>query len=356
MRAWEACGEATRNLVSGTTRAGVLFVLAWVLGTALLAFDAMAIGALQTRAHELRAHAGNIRIVVAEGAIDPVACARLGELNGVAASGAIWGLDSISLQALPNIDVPAYRISRGVAEMLDFPGFHDGSVYVPAALAERWHATAGTRLDTSDAVLAVAGVFSYSESDGRDPRLSSAISIAGETSEFASECWFAVWPITTAMDSYALGSLAPSVPQDVTAQVIPLNASVGDRHDLAGEFATRATGALTPLVVLVFAALGFAGMRARRLEIASNLHAGAKPAIIGFTAAIESAVWASAAALAMFSCTRIIAVLLMREPLDAYEASLAATSALSALAAVAGALFVVFLTREDRLFSIFKAR
>ncbi|ALJ21517.1 hypothetical protein [Microbacterium sp. No. 7] len=356
MRLREALGEAARNLMTGTSRGGVLVIVAWALATALLASDAAAIASLQARALELRAQAGNVRVVVAEDAIDPRACARLEELNGVTSAGAVWALDAVALSALPGISTPAFRVSPGVAEMLGFPGFQVGGLYLPQPLVERWHAPTGTTLSADGGGLHVAGTFDYTEEDGRDPRLASAVVIAGDSPERASECWFSVWHPTRAMDRFALGTVVASTSNDSGAQVVALNSSVGDKHDLAREFTDRVTRALAPFVVVLFGALGFGGMHLRRIEIASGLHAGARRRDIALIVGAETGAWALTAGVATFACVRFIAAAVMPEPLPSYEPSLAAVVCAAVAGAVFGALLVVAVAREDRLFTIFKAR
>ncbi|QNA91561.1 MULTISPECIES: hypothetical protein [unclassified Microbacterium] len=356
MRIFDSVGEAIRNIRSGSSRAGIIALILVLTSTALLAVDAATIGALQERAGQVRSQAGAIRVLVADHAIDPTACASLAELKSIADAGPIWPLDSLQLLALPLVEVPVFELSTGAARMLDFPRIRPGGTYIPESLAERWHAREGSRLETSDGVMVVDGVYRYSEDDGRDPRLANAIVVIGEDSERASECWFSVWPPSNVADQYAYGTITSSGPEGSAPQIAPLNPAVGQRFDFTREYTTRATALAAAGVVVLFGVLAFSFTARRRMEVAGNLHAGARRRHVLAGIAIETVIWAVATAIATFVLARLTARFLLREALAGYETSLAMTLVIATGAAVIGAVIPVILTREDRLFVLFKSR
>jgi len=356
MRFRSLIGEAIRNITTGTARAGLLAIILVVASTALLMIDAAAIAGLQSRAHNIRDHAGAIRVLVAKNAIDPAACSNLSHLESIDHAGPIWQLDPIRLLALPRVDIPVFLLSPGVARTVGIPSARTGGKYIPETLATRWHAGEGSQLDTSNGPITLDGVFRYPEDDGRDPRLANAIVIVGETTSRASECWYGVWPPSNAVDQFAFGAIATAGQGDAAPQVAPLNPTVGQQFNFSREYTDRVTALAAPAVALVFALVAFGGMTRRRMEIAGNLHAGARRRDIITITAIEAALWATGSGVATFVLTRLAGRVLFKEPVEGYETSLAITILAAIIAAILGAMPPAILTREDRLFSIFKAR
>lgn len=356
MRFTEIFGEAFRNLRTGSGRAGVLTLVAVVASTALLVADVAVIGALQERAQIVRDHGGAIRVLISQNAVNPAACSSLGELEGVTESGAIWELAPTRILALTSAEVPVFELSPGAARMLNLPTFRPGGIYISDALAERWHAQEGSRVETADGALPIEGVFGYSESDGRDPRLTNAVVVVGQRAENASECWYSVWPPSRASDQFAHGAVVASGQAATVPQVVPLNPTVGQRFDFAGDFSSRITALSFSTVVILFAIVGFAGSSRRRLELAGNLHAGARRRDVVLGAVVEALAWSTVAGVATFVLVRLSAKLLLNETLVRYEVSIAASLGLAVGAAVLGAVIPVVLVSEARLFAIFKSR
>lgn len=356
MRFLDVVGEAIRNIRSGSSRAGSLMLILVLASTALLAIDAAAVGALQERAQLVRAQAGAIRVLVADHAIEPSACSHLDELKSIAEAGPIWQLDPIRLLALPRVEVPFFALSPGAARMLEFPSARSGGLYIPESLAERWSVREGSQLDTSNGTLMIDGVYRYSEGDGRDPRLANAIVVIGEVPMRASECWYSVWPPSNAADQYVYGAITASRQEDSAPQIAPLNPSVGQRFDFAHEYTARVTALASGGVVILFGALASTFTARRRMELAGNLHAGARRRDVLATVIADTVIWASATAIATFVFARLAGRIFLHEALAGYDTSLMITLAIATSAAVTGAAIPSILIREDRLFAIFKSR
>jgi hypothetical protein len=356
MRVLDIVGEAIRNVRTGSTRAGLLALILVLASTALLAVDAAMIGALQERAQNVRTQAGAIRVLVAEDAIDPIACSNLDELKGIEDAGSIWPLNPIHLLALPRVEVPLFEVSSGVARILKLPRVRPGGMYISESLAERWHAREGSRLDTSTGTVMIDGVYEYAEDDGRDPRFANAIVVVGVATERASECWYSVWPPSNSSDRYAYGAMVAAEQEESAPQIAPLNPTVGQRFDFAREYTTRVTALTSGGVVLLFGMLAFSFTARRCLEVAGNLHAGARRRDVLAGIATETLIWASMTAITTFVFARVTTKLFLRVPLAGYETSLVITVVIATGAAVMGAVIPAVLTREDRLFAIFKSR
>lgn len=351
-----AAGEATRNIRTGTARAGAVASLVVLASLALLFVDLFAIAAIQSRAETVRAHAGDVRVLVTKNSIEPSACASLAGLAGIESAGAVRELDPVRPLALDDVAVPAFIAGPGVAHMLQFPSAEPGGVYISTGLATRWHVRSGSRLETSLGTVAIAGVFPYREDDGRDPRFADAFVVIGDDHLPAAECWYRTQPATTSLDGLARGAAAALTSPGSAAQIATLNPTVGQQGDFASEYRTRPTALAVPGVVLVFALTSGAALLRRRLELASNLHAGARYRDLAGVLVIETVLWTAPAGIALFFLTRLASRLILVEQIPGSDASLAGMVAAAVAAALCGALIPLLLTRESRLFGLFKAR
>jgi hypothetical protein len=355
MRIADAVGEALRNLRTGAAGVGILALLLVVASTALLLTDVATIGALQDRARSVRDHAGDVRVLVAKDAVDPRACAALERLDGVDDAGAIRQTDAVQLVALPRVNVPVFEVSSGVARMLRLPSMTPGGVYLSDDLAGRWSTQEGSVLATTNGPVTVNGTFLYPD-DGRDPRFTNALVVIGDSPARSSECWFSVWPATTATDALAYGAAVANGRTDAAPQIAPLNPTVGQLFDFARDYRSRLTAFAAPSVIALFAVAALAGGHRRRLEFASNLHAGARRRDLVRIAAIEAFLWATLSAAAAFGLTRLATRFLLEEHVPGLLPSLAVTLTLAIGAALCGATVPALLARESRLFALFKSR
>ncbi|MDF2917188.1 hypothetical protein [Microbacterium sp. NPDC086615] len=355
MRLADAVGEALRNLRTGAAGGGILALILVVASTMLLLADIASIGALQERALSVRNHAGDVRVLIAKDAVDPRACAALESLDGVTDAGAIWTLGSVQLIALPRVNVPVFEVSSGVARMLHLPSSRPGGVYLSDDLAARWSAREESILATTTGPVMVRGTFRFPD-DGRDPRFTNAVIVIGDNSARSSECWFSVWPATSSVDPLAYGAVAAVGQTDAAPQVAPLNPTVGQLFAFAQDYRDRLTAFAAPTVIILFALVGFGGSYRRRLELASNLHAGARHRDLVRIAAIEAFLWASAAAAATFVVARLATRVFLYEDVPGLLPSLAVTQAVAVCAAMCAATIPALLARESRLFTLFKSR
>lgn len=351
MRATSIVSEAWRNVASGASRGGLLAICAALLSVLLLAADMFAIAQIQARAERFRESFGSVRILVAEDAVDPEACEKLDELPGIHASGSLTRASSYRLAALPGAEVPGYEVSPGLLDLLGTaPGPGEG-FYVSNVLAERWEMPAGTVIATDLGTASALAVFDYSDQDGRDPRLSNAL-VTMSARERASECWVDVWPYTTAKDHLFFSVLLADDSGTEGAQIVAANSTAGETVDFNEQFISRITVHVYPTIALLFAALGFAGMLRRRLEIVSNLHAGATRAAVTATAVVETALWAFGAAV-LCAAASVWIGFAVRVPVN--ETAFMVLGCAVA-AAMLGASVPPMWIGEERLFTDFKNR
>jgi hypothetical protein len=354
MRASDILGEALRNVRSGSTRAGLLATALFLAAAALLVADVHSIAALQRRAQAVEHRAGDVRVIRAEGGIDSASCSALAGLHLVRDAGAVWEHDPVRLLALPQVSVPVYQMTPGVGRVLGFPLPQAGGFYISETLAERWHARQGSHVATSSGAVTIAGTFSYAD-DGRDPRLSNALVVLGDAHTPASECWYSVWPPTSAADPFAFAAAA-SGGEGSLAEVAPLNPSVGHDFDFADEYRSRPTALAGSLVVLLYAVAASAGVLLRRVEVVGNLHAGASHRDVCAVLAVEALLWAGTASVVTHGAVMLSMKLSLIEPMPEMESWLRICLMLGIAAAALGATVPAALAQESRLFALFKAR
>lgn len=351
MRPSAIASEAWRNFTSGTSRGGLLALCAALLATLLLAADTYSVAQIEERAQAFRASSGSIRILAAEGAIDPASCEKLDDVRGIEASGSLIRADPYRVAALPGTEVPAYQVSAGFLDILGLDSAPDTGIYLASTLANRWEIKAGAVLETDLGQAPVLQIFDHSEDDGRDPRLSNAL-LTISAPERASECWVDIWPYTTALDHLIFSALIPDNAETDTAQIVAANPAAGETVDFHEQFSNRITIHFYPAIVLVFGVLGFAGMLRRRLEIASNLHSGAGRYAVTATAVVETMMWATVGAVVSAS----IAVWVGQAVGVSVGMSAFLVLGVSVLSAALGASIPPLWIGEERLFQDFKNR
>lgn len=356
MRASFLATEALENVRTGTARAGVLATVVFVVVMAAVMFDLLSVLLISSKAEEFRASGGAIRVLAAPKSVDPAACERLAATDGVARSGAVEERDPVTVDAMPGLKVPHYSLSAGVAALLgidviDRPGF-----YLASDLAAKWGLQSGSVVATDAGRIELLGTFDYDETDGRDPRFANAfIDIAALTS--ASECWAEIWP--TAGSNYD-GILQAAVSSDavLTAdiQVFAFNPGVRVGADGYREFKDRPSRYVLAAVMTITFVVAAAGSLRRRLEMSSNLHAGATRFDLVMVTVLE--VLISLAVVAV-SATAIVAwSLRMLLPSAAGQLFPAYVSIilLGMLGGLLGAVAPIAFQSEEQLFRTFKRR
>jgi hypothetical protein len=102
-------------------------------------------------------------------------------------------------------------------------------------------------------------------------------------------CWAEVWPPDSTSASLLLLTVADVSQPDVELRVDQLNARFGTELDPAALYRHRITR-FTPVVVVAVAGLllGRVGVRLRRLEFASAMHAGVSRRALLFQVTVET--------------------------------------------------------------------
>lgn len=348
--------EALENVRTGTSRAGSFAAVLLVVVMAAITFDLLSVVLIAAKADSFRAAGGAVRVLVAPDSVDPNACERLAAVDGVVASGSLQEQRAIGMDAMPGLEIPHYTLSPGAAEILgiavvDRPGF-----YLAAHLAAKWGMRAGSLVGTDAGRVELLGTFEYDETDGRDPRLSNAfVDIAAMPS--ASECWADIWPAAGgSFDDLLHTAVSTDAVLTSEVQIFAFNPSVHVGADGYREFQQRPSKYALVAVVGVAAAVAAGATSRRRLEMSSNLHAGATHfdlVIVTLFEVMIAVVVVGVAATAMVAwMMRVLLPAAAEQLLPAYVFSIL----LAMLGASLGAIAPIAFESEGRLFRSFKRR
>lgn len=353
MRLSSTWGEAWRNLLGGTSRALLwALLLALSVGT-LAALDERAVASILRGGEEFREAGGATQVLSAPGGIDAARCEALSRTPGVKASGALRPTAASRLAALPATEVPTFEVTTGMAALLETSDDTAG-VLLPATL----DATLGHPSEVTlrgGASTAVAGVYDFPE-DGREATLAYALLTPAPALGAFDACWITIWPPDPALAGLARFALLPSDPtQPVEASQRQLNARLGETYDTHALLATRITRPAHYAAAFLGLVLGFAALRARRLELASARHAGVSAPALALQGVIETAAWALAGALLAVPALSLAARAPGIDTATVWRLGLL-TLAAGAAATLPGAVLATLLTRERHLFRYFKDR
>ncbi len=356
MRVSFQAGEAFANVRTGTARSGFLAVVILVVVVVAILLDILSIALISSKAEAFREAGGAVRILVVGDGVDVGACERLGALDGVVASGALQEQSPVVMDAMPGLEVPHYALSPGTADLLgidvvDRPGF-----YLPVSLAAQWGMRTGDKVDTDSGRSELLGTFEFDETDGRDPRLANAF-IDFAVMRTASECWMET-PVGagSSYDDLLRTAVAADAVTTADVHVSAFNPAAHVGADGYREFQERPSKYALIAVVVVAAIVAAAATARRRLEMSSNLHAGATHVdlviVTLFEALITVLVVAVAATAVVAWAVRLLLPAATDQLLPAYLCSIV----LAMLGAVLGAIAPIAFWSESRLFRSFKRR
>lgn len=349
--------EAWRDTATGASRAlwWGLAMLALMLGAAVA--DLGVVRGLDQDAAAYRAAGASVITVVAPGRVDGSACEALSKVPGIRASGAMRdSAQPLTAAALPSSTVPSKEVTAGLPAVLNAASPAAGAV-VSDQLAEALALAPGDTLATTTGSTPVAAVYAYPD-DGRRAGHGYAawlpIPAAGQRFD---ECWADAWPTSARTTALLRSTLTGQDGQDAVAPVVSaLNASLGTTFNGAERFEQRPTALLWAGVLIVATLLTFLSWRARRLALASALHAGVRRRDLWSLAGLETAACLLPAALTALGMIGVLAA--AWGPGDSAPwLILGARPVLAAvLGSAAGAAVATLMTREKDLFRYFKQR
>lgn len=353
MRADAFFREVYRNCLSGTTRAALYFILSTLLVGAIVVTESLIVANLVDKAEEFRYSGAAVTVVAAEGQIDGRSCENLNNVSGVVAAGALAEEPDLLFTLLPDSPSKHYRVSPSFPRILE-PDQLGVGVYVPRDV---YDLLGGGKISTTDGTAAIAGVYEY-PSDGRRPGLGWAIVDPSPADAVYDECWLLSWPMRADVRRLLLTSVNVAAQADTSssAEIMQLNSRHGETFDGVVAYANRPTS-LAPLVTFVVGGfIGFCALTLRRVELASNMNAGAKKSTLVLIGCTETTLWAvPSACMIAFVGTGMARFLAPAELVPMSLRALQLSTSLI-LGALIGAGTAVACVRKERLWRYVKAR
>lgn len=281
--------EISRNLTSGTSRLGTFFSVAAVSVCLILLSDILTISRIVDEAIEYRSSGSAITILTLSGRVNGESCEALAEVPNVLAAGAMRESGRTSATTLPGEPLDLYTTTPMFAQVLGAKDNGEG-VYVPTDVAMSLGATTIPIADTS---VPVRGVYAY-PSDGRRAGFGWAVLSPTNPGDGAfEECWVLAWPQRADLRQLLLSTVTPAASGDSTEQpqLSQLNTKYGLTFAGTAAYQTRITHYASHMVFIVGLMLGSTAIWNRRVEIASNLHAGATRSVLYVQHLMETIAW-----------------------------------------------------------------
>ncbi|MDR2453166.1 MAG: hypothetical protein LBD51_01135 [Bifidobacteriaceae bacterium] len=287
-------GEAWRDVVSGTTRCAVWAGPAALVMAACAAFDMVQIDSLVRQAAEFEEAGASVRIIQTQRLVDGPACAAIGQQPFLEGGALREEPAKTAAAVLPSSPMATYSVTEGLLALVPVISDSGGAgVFVSLDAAEALGVGAGGSFQSTSGEVRVRGIFDWPQ-DGRRRGFGYAVLEPAAAEGAFDECWARMAPAGEDLSGLLAATL---LPHDVEARksvaLSQLNSTLGERFDGAARLAER-TSRWTWLVALAGCGiLGFASVRSRKLELASDLHAGVgKLALIGLMA-LEAGWWAA---------------------------------------------------------------
>lgn len=349
--------ESWRNTLSGATHALVWGIVTFVLVVAASCAEILQSHAVTLQAQEYTDKGASIITLQAPGHIDPDACEALNTVEGVRAAGALALEDErLRLSVLPSAPVPIATVTPTFPEVLHADAHGRAGAIISDQVADKTGASPGDTISSDQGELNVAGSYAYPE-DGRASGYGYMILVPSSTKSAYDECWVDAWPQSDLVTGLVYSALIPSKDAEATSPKLgQLNSTLGAHFTGAPQFDTRITRFAPLAVALACFVLGFVSIRLRRLQLASDLHAGASRHDLGMIVLLDTTWWLTPALLLAESATVIFTAAL--GALDDAAPLVLANRIIwaAAVATLAGVALGWTLTREQHLFNYFKTR
>ena len=356
LRASSVFSEPWRNLASGTSRTLLVALLAVVVLGGSAVADVRTIVGLSAQATEFRESGAAVHVLSAPGAISGQRCDALGSLPGVLGAGASRRAgEQATFLAAPRSGITTVEATVGLAGVLGITDGTGSGAWLSDQAADALGATVGTTLPTSLGSVTVTTLYSYPH-DASDRSLAyAAVTPVPSTGNFDS-CWVLAWPPSPVTESLIRATYDGDPAARTTATFVQLNTRLGAEFDGPKMFADRAT-ALAPMVAALFGLVfGVGIIWARRLELASALHAQVPKAALVAQVFLELLAMMIAAVVITLPFTYFLAAHGNPDPLwPAWSEGLRVVAA-GALSTLIGGVLTAAVTSEKRLFRYFKDR
>lgn len=289
--------EAWRNVVSGTSRAGIVAVVLVTAAVGLLLTDLFAVRGIVDRVDEFRSAGADVLVFSAASGVDPVRCEGIASAPGVHAAGAVRRDPDRYISTMPGSSIPTYEVSPGFAAVVHAAPAEGVGVVLSRELATTLQVVPGGGVHvladgSGPAPTRVAGVYDY-PADGRMSGFGFAMLVPTLDHGPFDACWVRQWPQSAETEVLLRSVAVADAGTDATPpELTQLNTSLGRQLDARALFLERPTRWLPLVGLLVAAAVGFAVVRLRRLEIASARHLRVPHGAQVLGVVLESCAWA----------------------------------------------------------------
>ncbi|MBN6191423.1 hypothetical protein KZC56_05490 [Microbacterium sp. SSW1-47] len=356
MRAHALLREIIRNLTSGTSRLGALFFISTLALTVAVLSDVLTISRTVDDAIEYRGSGAAVMTLALPGRINGASCDALADTPNVLAAGAMRPEGKVTAGTLPGEPLDLYTTTPAFARVL---GAEDGGsgVYVSTDVASNLGSTALPL--TAGAPTPVRGTYPYPP-DGRRAGFGWAVLSPTSASDGAfDECWVLSWPQRSDLRQLLLTSVTPAAAGAAASEqpiVSQLNTKYGLTFAGSTEYESRITRYAPYLAALVGFVLSAMAVWFRRVEIASNLHAGASRGTLYLQHLIESVAWSLPAVAAAWMAGFLTATITAPTELPSLALRSAEIALSFSVGTLTGTAFGFFLVREGRLGHYVKGR
>lgn len=358
MRPAEIRREAARNLATGTSHALLLAVTTAVLICGLSILELSTIRGMISTAQQFQQRGGSIMILTAENSINGRLCDLLADQPGVQAAGALSTMDTpLRLGAIPNNPLTHFTASPGFATMLPAAtGQQHPGLLLPEAVADDLGLRVGDPLPTASGPTVLGGTYDYPD-DGRPPGMGYAAISPTSADHIFDACWIDAYPVGQATtDLLYTTVIADSSLPDSGPKLTQHNTTLGKATEPAHAYTAR-TSAWYPVAGFILGSvIGAGAIWLRRLEIASALHSGIRKTDQLAIFTLETAAWASVAALTAAPLILISARYLAYADHPTVTLTTALIPAMTCAGTLLGVLAAALSVRERRLFAYFKGR
>lgn len=350
--------EAKQDVLTGTAHclsfAFILILVTLCFGMA----DMIQIVFLVKAANAYQAAGASVSILSAPGQINGTACDSLGQLPGVKSSGAVREESKrITLTVLRAAPIPVFAVTAGFTEVLDVGSYGEGAgVY----LSDQVHQMLGTnpllRAETDEGPIDIAGTYVY-PNDGRIAGYGYAALIPTIDKEPYDECWVDIWPQSEETQALMYTAvLAETSNAEAPIVMGQLNTTLGKKFDAEPRYNNRITRFAPAITGVVGLGIGYMYVRRRRLEIASNIHAGVRRIDQLFILNLEVMAWLLPALLTSQAILMLCGIAVGVPDIEGVLVVVNRNLYASGAGVVIGVCAAWLNTKEKHLFRYFKSR
>ncbi|MGK9147500.1 hypothetical protein KXS11_07740 [Plantibacter flavus] len=314
--------------------------------------DMISVGQMMQRGQEFRRSGAATTVLLAPGSIDGPRCDALAELPAIDMAGAKRdSTRKLNPIVLPSAPLPVDAVTPGFIDVVG--GTVDGIGVLLGPEAKETLGAESTFIQTAAGAVRIGGSFTYPD-DGRRPGLAYAAIAPTVDGDPFDECWVTSWPQSD-VRSALLTSILVSLPMEDPPEITQLNTTRGAAFDGHELFAGRPSRFAAALATLGGAAIGFIGLRIRRLSLAAALHAGLSRNSLSAIVTVETVIWGAPFAFVTASLTILIARGVGEGNSEVVMVGLAACGP-TWVGGLAGAMIGVATIQEKHLFRYFTAR